>query len=219
VNSSSKSSDHVSKIIHAAAQLFARQGYHGTSTREIARIAEVSENTLFRQFEHKEEIFWAALRSQLSGLRLRRDLIDSIAQSAEPEVVLPQLLTQLVDIAFLKPDLLRLVAVGLIELNWKTKAVCYEYLSPIFSTVYRYLATNIEIGRLRKLNPSMLTAALTTVVMVHSEFSKFIAGAAPPYTDSREAIQAYTKFWLDILMPHQYSEPGFTTGIPESLPD
>ena len=219
MNSSSKSSDHVSKIIHAAAQLFARQGYHGTSTREIARIAEVSENTLFRQFEHKEEIFWAALRSRLSGLRLRRDLLESIAQSAEPDVVLPQLLTQLVDTAFLKPDLFRLVAVGLIELNWKTKAVCYEYLSPIFSTVYGYLAMNIEIGRLRRVNPSMLTAALTTVVMVHPEFSRFIAGAAPPYIDSREAIQAYTKFWLDILIPHEYSEQGLTARRPESSPE
>ncbi len=49
----SKTSRQTAKIVHAAAQLFARQGYHGTSTREIARIAEVSENTLFRHFACK----------------------------------------------------------------------------------------------------------------------------------------------------------------------
>jgi AcrR family transcriptional regulator len=191
----------VGKIVHAAAQLFARQGYHGTSTREIARLAEISENTLFRYFDHKEDLFWAALRSRLSGLELRRDLLEGFAESASPEIVLPQIFAQLVDAAILKPELLRLIAVAFIELNWKAAAVCYEYLSPIFSAVNHYLARNIESGKLRNLDPSLVTAALATTVMVHPEFSKLIAGASPLYSDSGEAIRVYTKFWLDVLAP------------------
>lgn len=197
----SKNSEQINKIVHAAAQLFARQGYHGTSTKEIARIADISENTLFRYFEHKEDLFWAALRSRLSGLELRRDLLSGIAGGASPEIVLPQILTQLVDTAILKPELLRLIAVAFIELRWKAATVCYEYLSPIFSAVNRYLASNIESGKLRNVDPSLLTAALATSVMVHPEFTKLIAGAPPPYSDSREAIQVYSKFWLDVLVP------------------
>jgi AcrR family transcriptional regulator len=199
----SKNSEQVNKIVHAAGQLFARQGYHGTSTREIARLADISENTLFRYFEHKEDLFWAALRSRLSGLELRRDLLSGITGDASPEIVLPQILTQLVDTAILKPELLRLIAVAFIELRWKAAAVCYEYLSPIFSAVNRYLASNIESGRLRNVDPSLLTAALATTVMLHPEFTKLIAGAQPPYSDSREAIQVYTKFWLDVLVPSE----------------
>jgi AcrR family transcriptional regulator len=196
-----KNSEQIGKIVHAAAQLFARQGYHGTSTREIARLADISENTLFRYFEHKEDLFWAALRSRLSGLELRRDLLAGIAESASPEVVLPQLLAQLVDTAILRPELLRLIAVAFIELRWKAAAVCYEHLSPIFSAVNGYLAKNIESGKLRNLDSSLVTAALATTVMVHPEFSKLITGAPPPYSDSREAIQVYTRFWLDVLVP------------------
>ena len=191
------------KIVHAAAQLFARQGYHGTSTREIARVAEVSENTLFRHFEHKEDIFWAALRSRLSGLELRRDLLDGIAERASPEVILPQILVQFVDMAILRPELLRLVAVAFIELHWKAASVCYEHLAPIFSTVNHYLAVNIENGKLRNLDSSLVTAALAMTVMVQPEFSKLITGAPPPYSGSREAIRAYTKFWLDVLVPSE----------------
>src|SRR5579859_5223213 len=101
-----KNAERAGKIVRAAAQLFAKQGYHGTSTREIARLADISENTLFRYFEHKEDLFWAALRSRLSGLELRRDLLSGIAGDASPEIVLPQILTQLVDTAILKPELL-----------------------------------------------------------------------------------------------------------------
>ncbi|HEV2135923.1 MAG TPA: TetR/AcrR family transcriptional regulator [Terracidiphilus sp.] len=210
-----KNSEQVSKIVHAAAQLFARQGYHGTSTREIARIADISENTLFRYFEHKEDLFWAALRSRLSGLQLRRDLLSGIAGDASPEIVLPQILTQLVDTAILKPELLRLIAVAFIELRWKAAAVCHEYLSPIFSAVNRYLASNIESGKLRDVDPSLLTAALATTVMLHPEFTKLIAGAPAPYSDSREAIQVYTKFWLDVLVPSELARSRNLTQIPE----
>lgn len=203
-----RNSEQVNKVIHAAAQLFARQGYHGTSTREIARLADISENTLFRYFERKEDLFWAALRSRLSGLELRRDLLSGIADGAGPEVVLPQIFALLVDTAILRPELLRLIAVAFIELRWKAAAVCSEYLSPIFSAVNRYLARNIEDGKLRNVDSSLLTAALATSVMVHPELTKLIAGAPPPYSDSREAIQVYTRFWLDVLVPQEMVRAG-----------
>lgn len=207
MTSSSKNSERAEKIVHAAAKLFARQGYHGTTTREIARIVEMSENTLFRYFECKEDLFWAALRSRLSGLELRRDLLDGIVGSADPRVVLPLIFAQLVDSAILKPELLRLIAVAFIELHGKAEAVCHEYLSPAFSAVNSYLAMSIETGKLRALDSSLVTGLLAATVMVHPELSRLISGAPPPYSDTREAIRAYSKFWLDALVPPAPDRP------------
>ena len=47
--------------VKAAVCLFLRQYYLGTPTREIARLEDVSEVTVFRDFEHKDDIFWSAL--------------------------------------------------------------------------------------------------------------------------------------------------------------
>ncbi len=198
-----KHNEQTQKIVQAAVQLFARQGYHGTSTKEIARLAEISENTVFRHFAHKEDIFWAALRSRLEGLKLRRDLMEGIAGREDLEIVVPQILAQLVDTAILRPELLRLIAVAHIEFHWKAATVCYEYLSPIFSAINGYLAVNIENGKMRKLDPAMVTAALATTAIVLPEFSKLLRGAATAYSDNREAVRAYTKFWLDVLAPRQ----------------
>jgi AcrR family transcriptional regulator len=60
-----KNYERTGKIVQAAAQLFARQGYHGISTREIAHLTDISEDTLFRYFEHKEDLFWSALEGSL----------------------------------------------------------------------------------------------------------------------------------------------------------
>jgi AcrR family transcriptional regulator len=196
-----KNSERTGKIVQAAAQLFARQGYHGTSTREIAHLADISENTLFRYFEHKEDLFWSALEASFSGVRLRKDLLDGMADCEAPEVVLPQVLALLVETITFQPQLLSLIAVALIELRWKAESICQQHLAPVFATFTRYLARNIEAGRIRNLDPRMITSALAMTVIVHPDLSRIISGTAPPHPDSREAVRAYTKFWLDILTP------------------
>lgn len=49
------------KILEAAASLFGRNGYTGTTTAAIAREAGVAEVTLFRHFGGKEKLFAEAL--------------------------------------------------------------------------------------------------------------------------------------------------------------
>lgn len=45
------------KILKAALELFSKHGYSSTTTRELARKAEVTEVTLFRYFPSKEDLF------------------------------------------------------------------------------------------------------------------------------------------------------------------
>lgn len=44
------------RILNAAERLFARKGYGGTTTRDLAQAAGVAEGTLFRHFENKKAI-------------------------------------------------------------------------------------------------------------------------------------------------------------------
>lgn len=194
--------ERLEQVLQVAAQLFARHGYHATSTREIARMADVSENTLFRQFETKEHIFWAALRHRFGGLKLRRELLEGIATLRAPEVVLPQLFAQLVDTAFLNPDTLRLVAVAFLEFRWEAGNVCAEALAPVFSAVKAYLKQHIDKGRLRNIDPAMLTATLTVSVMSFPEIARILDGS-PNYVENRGAIEAFSRFWLNVLLLEQ----------------
>src|SRR5437870_13402598 len=66
-------------IIAAAASLFAQKGFNGTTTREIAKTAGISEALLFRHFPTKRALYAAiiAAKSQLS------QLMASIEEAAE----------------------------------------------------------------------------------------------------------------------------------------
>lgn len=188
------------RIIRAATALFARQGFRGTSTREIARLADVSEVTIFRYFEHKDDIFWCALENSFSAIQPRLSALARPARLESPEVMLPEIISVLVDVATFSPDLVRLIAVALLELRGRAEQMCRENLTPLFATITNYLSRNIESGKLRNLDPAIVTAAIALTVIAQPGLSKLIEGDRLSPKGSREAIHAYSAFWLDVLM-------------------
>jgi len=170
------------KIVQAAAQLFARRGYAGTSTREISRLADVSESTLFRHFGHKEDLFWSALRLRSSDLKLRGEILQGISERDTIEVALPRIVELLRDRISAKPELLRLIAIAFLELHWKAEAYCKECFAPIFSVLNHYLTAEIECNKARKLDPSIVSVAVVTTVIMHPWISKLTDSEKPPHS-------------------------------------
>jgi len=189
------------RIARAAVSLFSRQGYHGTRTREIARLADVSEVTVFRYFDHKEDIFLSALDFSFSTIKPRLDLFERGSERRTPEAMLPQILSLLVDMATFSPELMRLVGVAVLELHGKAEDVCFEHLAPLFAAIASYLTTNMENGKLRTLNPVIVTAAMALTVIAQPELSKLIPGSTLSRMGGREAIDEYSTFWLNVLAP------------------
>lgn len=54
-----------SQITAVAIELFADQGYHGVSTRDIAAAAKVTEGSIYRLFETKDGLFREAIATAL----------------------------------------------------------------------------------------------------------------------------------------------------------
>jgi len=196
-----KNSVRTEKIVNAAAQLFARQGYHGTSTREIARLAEVSENTLFRHFDRKEDIFWSALRSNLTALRPRWEVLSEIKSGETPEVFLPKILEFLAETVNYKPEVIRLIAVAFVELQSKAEVLCHDLFSPLFSEISQHLAMSVERGEVVEVDPTLLASSLMAMVLIHPQLARLVDISKSTSLTSRETINAYSKFWLDVLSP------------------
>lgn len=196
-----KKSDVPSRIVRAAVALFARQGYHGTSTRDIARLADVSEVTLYRYFERKEDVFWSALASCFDAVKPRLGMLEANGRSSAPDVFLPRILNVLLDTATFSPELIRLVAIALLEVRGKAEEVCREHMTPIFTAMAKYLQNNIDAGNIRNLNPAIMTLGMALTVFAQPELSKLIEGCGLSRMDSREVLETYSKFWLGALVP------------------
>jgi len=55
------------RILKSALETFSKLGYTGSTTREIARLAEITEVTLFRHFSSKEKLFEEVVHGSLPG--------------------------------------------------------------------------------------------------------------------------------------------------------
>ena len=188
------------RILESAVQLFSQQGYHATSTREIARKAEVSENTLFRYFTRKEDLFWSALRSRAAEIAQWGLFTDGRGRES-PEVILPKVLEVLTETVSNRSEALRLIAIAYLELNATAEAHCRDLLVPLLSPISQYLADSVAKGEVLEVDPTLLAASLMAMVLIHPHFAKITGGTLKPTTDTQKAANAYSKFWLDILIP------------------
>lgn len=196
-----KKTDVPSRIVRAAVALFSRQGYHRTSTRDIARLADVSEVTLYRYFEHKEDVFWSALGACFDSIRPRLGSLGPAARNSSPEVLIPRIVNILVDAATFSPELARMVAIAMLEVRGKAEEVCRGHITPLFTTITNYLETNVGTGNIRNLNPAIMTVGIALTVFAQPELSKLIEGCHLSKMDSRQAVEAYSQFWLAALLP------------------
>src|SRR3972149_3207884 len=78
-------SDTYKKILEATLKLISQKGYLGTTTREIAREAGVTEVTLFRHFGSKERLFEEVLNRYSFLPRLKELLPELEANSFDYE--------------------------------------------------------------------------------------------------------------------------------------
>src|SRR5438067_11309350 len=63
--------DRRQQILGVATQLFARQGFNGTTTRQIAEKAHVNEAIIFRHFPTKDDLHWGVLDEKVQRARSR----------------------------------------------------------------------------------------------------------------------------------------------------
>ena len=71
------------RILTTATELYARFGYNGVSTRDVASAAQVNEVTVYRHFPRKHDLYLAVLESELQQLRFRGDLLARIADAPD----------------------------------------------------------------------------------------------------------------------------------------
>jgi AcrR family transcriptional regulator len=194
-------SERTDQIIRAAGKLFASQGYHGTTTLQIAQNAAVSENTLFRHFDNKEDLFWTALRFHLTELKSQFAFLDEIEMCESSEASFPKMLELFSEAASCHPEFLRMTAIAFLDMGHKVDAFGQEHLSPLLASICRYLETNIKAGKLRDVDPVMAITGLVTTALISQGVLRLIGSDKPVFADHRIVSSAYMRFWLEALAP------------------
>jgi len=76
------------QIVRVAAGLFARKGFKGTTTREIARKAGISEAVIFKHFSCKEDLYKAIIDSCCADSALEQQSLSELFMKTRALVLL-----------------------------------------------------------------------------------------------------------------------------------
>jgi len=73
-------------ILKAAMELFAKKGFRGTTTRDLASQADVNEAIIFRHFNNKEELYSAILEYKASEMQdSQKEELERLAKDGDDE--------------------------------------------------------------------------------------------------------------------------------------
>lgn len=187
-------------LLTAALELFSRQGYRGTTTREIARRAEVSEALLFRHFPSKEELYWSVLEEQCDVRRGHASL-DALLHSETTDAELFAAIAE--DILmrnFSDSRLYRLLLFSALENHELSQRFFAIYISSYYEAVAAHIRSRVRDGRFRKTDP-LLAARLFIGMALHYFLVEELFKGGRPDPDIKKISRTAAEVWLEGMRP------------------
>jgi AcrR family transcriptional regulator len=153
-NQSSPSETETKKrILQAAQKLFARSGYDGTTTRELATAAGVAEGTLFRHFVNKKAILVEVATE--GWVELLTDLLTELSEMGSYKAVAQVMRRRMLNIRE-NSDMMR---VCFLEAQFHPDLrdrIQLEVIGKMSIVAEAFFETAMEKGVYRKMNPKIV---------------------------------------------------------------
>lgn len=164
------------RILTTATELFARFGYNGVSTRDVASAARVNEVTVYRHYPRKHDLYLAVLESELQQLRFRGDLLARVAEAPNGRAAVGRAFELLTKTLMHRQEILRLLQYSALELNETFDPLVRRHLGELIEVVARYLEPWIENGELRCTNAKTVILTLVGIVISHNSLQRVFLG-------------------------------------------
>jgi AcrR family transcriptional regulator len=181
------------QILEVATELFARQGFNGTTTRHIAQRAAVNEAIIFRHFPTKEDLYWAVIEHQIS-LRPGRAKLEALLASGND---IAEVLTSVAeDILNRDTTLTRLLLFTALEKHELSDRFFRTHVSGYFELLADYMRRNIEAGHFRNVDPMLAARGFIGMLFYHFLVQELFGGKKFQQFDTLDVSRTYVANWL-----------------------
>ncbi len=157
------------QLIDTAMNLFARYGFSGTTTRQIARAADVNEAIIFRFFPHKDDLYAAILEAKSADARTDALVgeLDAAAAADDDARVIRTVVAQIIDHQRRDPEFLRLMLHSALEGHSFARQYRERHFAPLHLFLVGYITARQRDGRFRAGDPEALVRAILAVPVHH----------------------------------------------------
>ena len=158
------------QILRVAVSLFSQRGFRGTTTKEIAQAAGVSEAMVFRHFATKEELYAAILdhKACAEGPIDPEQMVADAIKNKDDQAVFEGLAVGALEHHEGDPEFQRLLLHSALEQHELAQMFFENFVRRVYEFLGDYLEQRQRDGAMIKMNPAIIVRAFVGMVMHHS---------------------------------------------------
>jgi AcrR family transcriptional regulator len=158
------------QILAVAVRLFSQKGFRGTTTKEIAQAAGVSEAMVFRHFATKEELYAAILdHKACSGDRFEpEEMASDGIQRKDDRAVFESLALGALNHHEKDPEFQRLLLHSALEKHELAQMFFDKFVRRVYEFLGGYIRERQREGALIEMDPAVVVRCFVGMVMHHS---------------------------------------------------
>jgi len=182
-------------LIEAAASLFAADGFKGTTTKQVAKAAGVSEALLFKYFPTKRALYTAILTEKARYSELREN-VEAAAENQDDE----RLFTLLASYRIKKgvdPTMFRLLLFSALEGHELSDMFFRQHYSVFYDLLAKYISRRIDDGAFRPVDPMLAARAFFGVIVHHRLLHDIFE--LPIHRSYEDTVDEYVSLFLNGL--------------------
>lgn len=184
-------------LIETAIDLFSRKGFFGTTTKEIAAAAGVTEAIVFRHFATKKDLYTAILEHRIQGddVEAWMAMAQTFMDQRDDEGLFRFLVTQIIEQCGKEPRFERLVLFAALE-GHELAVMHAQITAQIAKRFIDYIARRQRAGALRKGDPGTILMAVAGLAKFYAT-QKYIYRASEPTLSDEAAIDIFMNILMD----------------------
>lgn len=187
------------RILQAAVELFASRGFQGTTTREVAARAGLTEAGLYRHFPSKEALYEAIVDRKMQTPDVVAGVVDA-AHAGDDHAVLRGLARTLLERGLGDPDFVRILFFIALEGHALAEPFFEARVRRLRRFLEAYVARRIEEGAFERVDPVLAAGAFLGMVTDHVNVAVVFGGGGG--RDDRpleEVADTFARLFLDGL--------------------
>jgi AcrR family transcriptional regulator len=158
------------QILRVAVSLFSQKGFGGTTTREIAQAAGVSEAMVFRHFATKQELYTAILdHKACSGDSMNpEEMVSEALKLKDDRAVFERLALGALQHHEQDPDFQRLLLHAALEGHELAEMFFEKFIRRVYELLGDYIAERQRDGAMVKMDPPVAVRCFIGMIVHHS---------------------------------------------------
>jgi AcrR family transcriptional regulator len=182
------------RILAEAMRCFAARGFAGTTTRELAAGAGVTEAALYRYFPSKEALYTALIDEKMATPSPFAALEQAAAQGERH--LLEQVAVLMLRASDAEPQLLRILLYTALEGHALADSFMQKRVYALRGFLTEYFERRIRAGAFRAVDRALAARGFVGMV-VHYLISRDVLGQIELRTSTEDLARAFTSIFLD----------------------